>query len=60
MTEAERKNTLRVLAKRNNQRLEALKARQEAEPANASDGSIQIALDKQEPKQRGNLVHEDL
>lgn len=60
MTEAERKNTLRVLAKRNNQRLEALKARQAAEPANASDGSIQMALDKQEPKQRGNLVHEDL
>lgn len=32
MTEAERKNTMRVLAKRNKSRLEALKAREDANP----------------------------
>lgn len=32
MTESERKNTMRVLAKRNKSRLEALKAREDANP----------------------------
>lgn len=32
MTDAERQNTMRVLAKRNKSRLEALKARDDSEP----------------------------
>lgn len=63
MTESERKNTLRVLAKRNKARLDVLKAKEEASGASESEHSTSAETNTNPSRRAGepeNQVHDEL